>query len=216
MPVVEDLHTYVYRRHLANAAARMLLLPAGDEGVRMAVGFADIVGYTRRSRGLDRSELAALVETFEATSATIVTDHDGRVIKTIGDEVLFVADDPVDAARIARALVEAENQGFPEVRVGLAYGDVVSRLGDVFGPVVNVASRLTSLARPGRVLVDRAMHEVLESHPEEFRVRRARTAAVRGYTRLDTWSLKPPKQPKAKPPRREQAGDRKHPLSVDR
>jgi adenylate cyclase len=193
MPVVEDLHTYVYRRHLANAAARMLLLPAGDEGVRMAVGFADIVGYTRRSRGLGRAELAALVETFEATSATIVTDHDGRVIKTIGDEVLFVADDPVDAARIARALVEAEGQGFPEVRVGLAYGDVVSRLGDVFGPVVNVASRLTSLARPGRVLVDRAMHEVLESHPEEFRVRRARTATVRGYTRLDTWSLKPPK-----------------------
>jgi adenylate cyclase len=193
MPVVEDIHTYVYRRHLASAAARMLLLPGGDDGVRMAVGFADIVGFTRRSRELDRDELAQLLETFEATSATVVTNNRGRVIKTIGDEVLFVADDPADAARIARALVEARAEGFPEVRVGLAYGDVVSRLGDVFGPVVNVASRLTSLARPGRVLVDREMREALEPMGDEFRVRRARTATVRGYTRLDTWALKPPK-----------------------
>jgi adenylate cyclase len=216
IPVVEDIHTYVYRRHLANAAARMLLLPGGDDGVRMAVGFADIVGFTRRSRGLTQDELAELVETFEATSAAIVTNHRGRVIKTIGDEVLFVADDPVDAARIARALVETEDEGFPEVRVGLAYGDVVSRLGDVFGPVVNIASRLTSVARPGRVLLDREMHEVLKPLTDEFRVRRARTATVRGYSRLDTWALKAPKQPKAKPPKREGPGQPRHPLSVDR
>ena len=215
IPVVEDLHTYVYRRHLANAAARMLLLPGGDKGVRMAVGFADIVGFTRRSRGLSQDELAELVELFEATCAVTVTNHNGRLIKTIGDEALFVADDPVDAARIARALVESPVEGFPEVRVGLAYGDVVSRLGDVFGPVVNIASRLTSIARPGKVLLDREMHEVLKPLTEEFRVRRARTATVRGYSRLDTWALKAPRQPKVKPPRREQGG-RKHPLSVDR
>ncbi|HET6562368.1 MAG TPA: adenylate/guanylate cyclase domain-containing protein, partial [Marmoricola sp.] len=85
-----------------------------------------------------------------------------------------------------------------------AYGDVVSRLGDVFGPVVNVASRLTSIARPGRVLVDRDLHEVLQPLTEEFRVRRARTATVRGYSRLDSWTLKAPKpkrQPKHKQPR---------------
>jgi adenylate cyclase len=216
VPVVEDLHTYVYRRHLASAAARLLLLPGGDDGVRMAVGFADIVGFTRRSRGLSQDELAELIETFEATSAAIVTNHRGRVIKTIGDEVLFVADDPVDAARIARELVEAEDGGFPEVRVGLAYGDVVSRLGDVFGPVVNIASRLTSIARPGKVLLDREMREVLKPLTEEFRVRRARTATVRGYSRLDSWALKAPKQPKSKPPKREQAGQPRHPLSVDR
>ncbi len=196
VPVVEDLHTYVYRRHLANAAARMMLLPGGDDGVSMAVGFADIVGFTRRSRGLTRDELAGLIETFEATSAAIVTNHDGRLIKTIGDEVLFVADDPVAGARIARALVEAEDGEFPEVRVGLAYGDVVSRLGDVFGPVVNIASRLTSLARPGRVLIDREMRDVLTPQTSEFRVRRSRTATVRGYSRLDTWALKAPKRPR--------------------
>ena len=85
------------------------------------------------------------------------------MIKTIGDEVLFVADDPLDAARIALAWSRPGDAEFPEVRVGLAYGDVVSRLGDVYGPVVNLASRLTSVARPGRVLVDRAMRDVLRA-----------------------------------------------------
>ena len=124
-----------------------------------------------------------------------MTEHHGRLIKTIGDEVLFVADDPQAAARIALELVEAHDrdEGFPEVRVGLAYGGVLSRLGDVFGPVVNVAARLTSLARPGRVLVDRAMHDELAGATEEFRVKRSRTTAVRGYSRLDTWTLTRPK-----------------------
>jgi adenylate cyclase len=192
VPVVEDVQNYVWRRHIASAAARILLQPGGEDGVPMTVGFADIVGFTRRSRGLTSQELTELIEAFESTSALLVTEHGGRLIKTIGDEVLFVCDDPVAAARLALALVEASDRDalFPELRVGLAYGDVVSRLGDVFGPVVNIASRLTSLARPGRVLVDRELSRTLKPMDEEFRVRRARTATVRGYTRLETWSLK--------------------------
>jgi adenylate cyclase len=193
LPVVEDVQNYVWRRHLANAAGRMLLRPGGDGGVEMTVGFADIVGFTRRSRGLSSSEITRLVETFEAVSARVVTENHGRVIKTIGDEVLFVADDPVEGARIALALVEIEEEDFPEVRVGLAHGPVVSRLGDVFGPVVNIASRLTTIARPGRVLIDRELHDVLKPMTEEFRVRRGRTTAVKGYTRLDTWTLNRPR-----------------------
>ena len=192
VPVVQDVQNYVWRRHIANAAGRILLLPGGEDGVPMAVGFADIVGFTRRSRGMTSQELTELIEVFEGTSAQLVTEHGGRLIKTIGDEVLFVCDDPVAAARLALALVEAAAQDdrFPELRVGLAYGDVVSRLGDVFGPVVNIASRLTSLARPKKVLVDRDLSKILKPLDEEFRVRRARTATVRGYTRLETWSLK--------------------------
>jgi adenylate cyclase len=192
IPVVEDIQNYVWRRHIANAAGRILLLPESGDGERMAVGFADIVGFTRRSRRLSAEEVAELVETFESVTASIITEHHGRVIKTIGDEVLFVADDPVEAARIALELVEAEEQvaDFPELRVGLAYGDVVSRLGDVYGPVVNIASRLTNVARPGRILIDRDLHDELKPLSEEFRVRRGRTTTVRGYTRLDTWTLK--------------------------
>ena len=192
IPVVEDVQNYVWRRHIANAVGRLLLRPGGD-GVQLAVGFADIVGFTRQSRGLSPAEMTRLVEAFESTTASVVTEHHGRVIKTIGDEVLFVADDPADAARIALALVESEADGFPTVRVGLGYGEVVSRLGDVFGPVVNIASRLTTLARPGRVLIDRELHEALKPMTEEFRVRRGRTTAVKGYSRLDTWALKRPK-----------------------
>ncbi len=196
LPVIEDVQNYVWRRHIANAAGRMLLGPGGEDGERMAVGFADIVGFTRRSRGLSTEELGHLVEVFEATAASLVTEHRGRVIKTIGDEVLFVTDSPEDGARLALDLVDAHrvDEEFPELRVGLAYGDVMTRLGDVFGPVVNIASRLTSVAKPGRVLVDREMNQELRAlESEEFRLRRARTATVKGYARLETYALKRPK-----------------------
>jgi adenylate cyclase len=129
-----------------------------------AVCFVDIVGYTSRSKSLDESELVAWLEGFEDTATGIVVDHGGRIIKTIGDEILFVADDPTAAAEIALELTargEDPDDSFPSVRAAIAYGEVVNRLGDVFGPVVNIASRLTSLARPGSVLVDRRAYEVL-------------------------------------------------------
>jgi adenylate cyclase len=202
LPVLEDLQGYVWRRHLAGAAARLLLQPredGSDEGRTLLVGFADIVGFTRRTREMTVAELDRLVETFEACSADIVTERDGQVIKTIGDEILFVVDDPLQGARIALELVEAEEhvEDFPTLHVGLAYGEVLTRVGDVYGPTVNLASRLASVARPGRVLVDRELGALLKPMEEEFRVRRARSTVVRGYTRLDTWTLKRPKPPRA-------------------
>jgi len=193
VPVIEDIQNYVWRRHVASAAGRLLLSPIEGGGSRTAVGFADIVGYTRRSRDMGADELGRMVEVFEATATSLVNEHGGRVIKTIGDEILFVADDPSDMARIALALVEVADPDFPEVHVGAAYGDVLAKLGDVFGPVVNIASRLTSLARPGRILVDRELRAALED-VEEFRVRRSRSKAVRGYSRLEIYTLRRPKE----------------------
>lgn len=194
IPVLEDLQNFVWRRHLAHAAARVLL-HAGDgeeDGVTMLVGFVDIVGFTRRSKELSVEELDALVECFESHSADVITEHGGRIIKTIGDEIMFVADDPIEGARIALSLLEATDdiETFPELHMGLAYGEVLARVGDVFGSTVNIASRLASVARPGRILIDRELSEALKPHEEEFRVRRARTTAVRGYPRLDRWSLR--------------------------
>ncbi|QIK67612.1 adenylate/guanylate cyclase domain-containing protein [Nocardioides sp. HDW12B] len=195
IPVVEDVQNYVWRRHLASAAGRLLLRPQGEEGRQTVVGFADIVNFTRRSRSMDAEELGALIESFESSSASIVAEHGGQVIKTIGDEVMFTVDDPVEAARVGLALVAAEDDTFPELRVGLAHGTVLSKLGDVFGPVVNIAARLTKLAKPGRILVDRELSAHLREHAEDqFRLRRARTASVRGYKRLETWSLTPPRE----------------------
>ena len=167
LPRVEKLQSYVWRRHLEGAASRRLAQVA-DEGPgtasTMAVGFVDIVGYTSQSKAMSDSDLVHWVEYFESEMTRTVVDLGGRVIKTIGDEVLFVVDDPVAAAEVSLIVTERgedDEDEFPRVRAGLAYGDVVSRLGDVYGPTVNIAARLTSVARPGTVLVDRGAHEVL-------------------------------------------------------
>ncbi|KQT91097.1 hypothetical protein ASG49_12230 [Marmoricola sp. Leaf446] len=207
-PAVEQLQSYVWRRHTVATASRLLLADAspaegsegdatGDgsavdaEGVLMGVGFADIVGFTRQSRSLSRRETARLVDRFEERALEIVSGHGGRIIKSIGDEVLFVADRPEDVAAIALELVEeADRDGdFPELRVGLAWGRALARFGDVLGPVVNLASRLTGTSRPGRVLVDRSLAEELQDR-EELKLRRVRRTSVKGYRRLEPWSLR--------------------------
>ncbi len=205
-PAMESLQNYVWRRHTLTAASRLLLSqpredadgepgePGSDEpGTVMGVGFADIVNYTRQSRSLSRSELARLIDHFEARSLEIISAHEGRIIKTIGDEILFVADDAEGLARIGLELTEERlaHEDFPELRVGMAWGPALARLGDVLGPVVNVASRLTSTSRPGRVLVDRTLAEEL-AHNEHFKLRRLRRTSVRGYRHLEPWSLRRP------------------------
>jgi adenylate cyclase len=165
LPRVEKLQSYVWRRHLASATSRMLAVDStGSSVTRQAVCFVDIVGYTSQSKNLTERELVDWLEHFEDEATGLVVDHGGRIIKTIGDEVLFTADDPVAAAEVALVMAargaDAEDR-LPQVRAGIAYGQVVSRLGDVFGPTVNVAARLTSVARPGTVLVDQGAHEAL-------------------------------------------------------
>ncbi len=123
LPAMERMQTYVWRRHLAAAAGRAIA-STGDmsHGVRV-VGFADVVGYTRLSRRLTEPELAELIERFEAMAAEVVATHGGRLIKSIGDEVLFVADEPARGAEIALALQEeTERVGdMPQLRIGLAW-----------------------------------------------------------------------------------------------
>ena len=152
LPRVEALQSYVWRRHLSSAASRLLTTGSPTNAERMmAVCFVDIVGYTTQSKSLAEDALVEWIEGFEQVATGTVVDHGGRVIKTIGDEILFTADDPAAAAEIALALAARgldDDDPFPAVRAGIAYGIVVNRLGDVFGPTVNIAARLTSVARP--------------------------------------------------------------------
>lgn len=192
LPVIESLQNYVWRRHLAAAAGRAL--NASDvelDAQTLAVGFADIVGYTTTTRRADIDELAALLEAFEYDAAETIAAHHGRVVKTVGDEVLFVADTVVDAAEIAVALSDPtrDERGLPTLRVGLAYGRVLHRFGDVYGSVVNLAARLTALARPGSALVDKEMAEALVGD-ERFTLHRLRMTSVRGYQHLRPWALR--------------------------
>ena len=192
LPVVERLQTYVWRRHLAAAADRILLdSPGGLSAAAMVVGFADIVGYTSLARHYETAELDALLESFEeSTSETVVNQH-GRVVKMLGDEVLFVADTAQDAAEIAVRLTgPGRARSLPALRVGMAIGPVLSRFGDVYGPVVNLAARLTSLAKPESVLVDKELAALLR-HDRNYELRARRPVAVRGYHHLRSWTLRP-------------------------
>ncbi|MER7501224.1 adenylate/guanylate cyclase domain-containing protein [Nonomuraea pusilla] len=182
LPDLQHVLVHVWRAQLAAAGARLLALPASAEGgeepahtrVTLAVGFADLVSFTRRARELDEHELADLVEGFESRAADIVAAHGARLVKTLGDEVLFTAPTPVQAARIALDLLDAG-----ELRVGLAYGAVLPIMGDVFGTTVNLAARLTAIARPGTAVADAALAEGLEGEPG-IEVRTIRRRPARG------------------------------------
>jgi len=165
-PLIEQELSYLLRRHLYAGAIRRL---GGIdlEQPEVAVGFADVVSYTRLSGRLPEADLAGLLELFEATTADLITERGGRVVKLIGDAVLFVFDDPRPAAELALDLVETFGGDQPELRVGLAHGPVLARLGDLFGPPVNLASRLVSYARPGTVLADQHFVGALGSLDEE-------------------------------------------------
>ncbi|WP_222108332.1 adenylate/guanylate cyclase domain-containing protein [Streptomyces sp. SAJ15] len=165
LPELEEFLVYVYRRQLAAATGRVIQAADDAEMVdrRLAVGFADLVGFTRLTRRLEEEELGELVEAFETTAADLVAAHGGRLIKTLGDEVLYSADDAGTAAEIGLRLIEtmAHDEMMPELRVGMAFGTVTTRMGDVFGTTVNLASRLTSIAPKDAVLVDPALAEEL-------------------------------------------------------
>jgi len=191
---LEPLLIYAWRRHLSAAISRMITdaEPIQDHpGVVRSVGFADLVSFTRLVRRLSERELARVVQRFEALASDVVTAHGGRVIKTVGDEVLFVAIGAAPAAAIALDLVEAmaEDDVLPDVRVGMASGRVISRLGDVFGTTVNRASRLTAVARPRTVLVDDAVAGSLAS-TSGFEMSALRRRTLRGIGPVTPWVLR--------------------------
>jgi adenylate cyclase len=191
VPVVEGLIGYIWRRHLAATAGRALADDRTSPSTSLVVGFADLVGFTSLTRDVGEAELAGVVETFEALASDVIAQHSGRVVKTLGDEVMFTADQPGQGAEIALDLadrVEAA-EGVPDVRIGLACGPVLARLGDVYGEPVNIASRLTSIARPASILVDRELATELEEDPR-FRLRRVPPRPVRGYTLLHASRLR--------------------------
>jgi adenylate cyclase len=150
-----------------------------------AVGFVDLVGFTETSRQSEAADLQQLLERFERETSLRVTAYGGRVIKMLGDEVLFVTDDVVGAAEVALATVAAHraDERLPEVRAGVAVGPVLARLGDVFGEPVNLASRLTAEARPSSVLVDRQAADALRENPA-YSLHPLQHRSVRGYRAL--------------------------------
>ena len=180
----EQLLIYTWRRHLAAAVARMDSLRAIDADPHttdLTVGFADIVGFTALSNEVTRERIGELVELFEARCGDVIAREQGRLIKSMGDAVLFVNDDPLAAFATAEGIINVigRDPRMPDVRVGLASGGVVLRLGDVFGPPVNLAARLTQVARRNRIIVDHATADLLPS--DQIEARPLPPRPVRGF-----------------------------------
>jgi adenylate cyclase len=152
------------RRHVLQAITRTRQAAADDQRLllRFAVGFVDLVGFTEHSHGMPVEQLTAFIRDFEGRANDIAVACGARLVKLIGDEAMFIATDPTAACRTAAALTEVFDDDGHDVlpRGGVAFGGVLTRGGDYYGSVVNLASRLVDEAVPQEVLVT---GEVVES-----------------------------------------------------
>jgi adenylate cyclase len=192
IPAMPQILEYTWKRHLQSAARRrMVRETAAQGGYAQAVGFADLVGFTALSQQLTDHQLAEIVDRFEATAYDLVGSLGGRVVKMIGDEVMFAVDDVVTSLQLALALAEAyhDDESLSDVRVGLAYGSVLEREGDLFGPVVNLASRIVSISYAGSVVVAAEVHDALEGD-DRFRWKSLRTRQLKDIGRVQLWAVR--------------------------
>lgn len=168
--------------HLQLAAARLRegRSDLREETVRCCVGFVDLAGSTTLSRTLSSRELADMVDRFEEVAHRIATNRRGRVVKFIGDEVMFVTTDADSACEIALELVEAfAGDALLRPRGGIAAGQVLDRCGDYYGPSVNLAARLGELAVPHEVLVTAELASQIAS--DRLRCEPAGRRTLRGF-----------------------------------
>jgi adenylate cyclase len=193
MPLMPRVFEYVWRRHLQSAIRRRL---AGDapllEGPPpRAVGFADMVGFTSLSQELDEQALAQVVGRFETQAQEIVAGHRGRVVKMIGDEVMFEAAELDEAALIGLELSEAfhRDEVVSDIRVGIAFGPVLAREGDLYGPTVNLASRLVGIAYAGSVVTTSDVREAL-ADDDRFAFKSVRGRTLKHIGRVSLFALR--------------------------
>ena len=152
-----------HRRHLESATRAESAVRIEEATGRLpdqsmaAVGFADLVGFTAASERLSPLQLGELSSRLLRCAETVVPEHRARIVKSIGDAVMLSARTAAEACAAAVELVRAtEAAGLPPLHVGIAYGPVLARHGDLFGRTVNVASRLCAAAPGGTVLLARS------------------------------------------------------------
>ncbi len=196
IPAMARLLEYVWRRHLQAATRRAMLVRSrgAAEGTNpvLAVGFADMVGFTTLSQHVSDLELAAVVARFEELAQDTVVALGGRVVKMIGDEVMFVVQTAAGAAEIGLGLAEAYagDDLLSDVRVGLSLGPVLVQDADYYGPVVNLASRLVGVADPGTVLVSDEFRTALAHEGgAAFESLALRSRNVKDIGRVQLWKL---------------------------
>ncbi|MBA2347162.1 MAG: adenylate/guanylate cyclase domain-containing protein [Solirubrobacterales bacterium] len=169
VPMVGPLVDQLLRIHLAHAVREEVVTAAEREagslpGAReVSVAFADLVGFTRLGAQLPPDQLEHVAERLTQITTDLI-EPPVRFVKAIGDAVLLVCPDPTLLVGVSQRLVaaaEAEGEDYPQLRVGVASGAAVTRAGDWFGTPVNLASRITTVARAGSVVADHATRKAI-------------------------------------------------------
>ena len=156
LPEFMDLLEVALRHQLVDVAERVWTTDEQRTTITLprTIGFVDLVGYTAASAAMSVAELASVLAEFDERVSGAVYLGNGQVVKTIGDEAMFVTEATADSCRIALQLIDELGRGrLPPVRIGLAAGDVLSVFGDVYGPDVNLAARLVASAEPSSIVV---------------------------------------------------------------
>ena len=169
LPLLTPVLTYALQRHLIEQIRGDVIaaadLASGNVGKAndIAVCFADMVDFTKLGERVDVEELGNVAGRLE-DMATSIAEPPVRLVKTIGDAAMLVSSEAEPLGEAALALIAAadtEGEEFPMLRVGLAFGPAVGRGGDFYGAPVNLASRITGVARPGSVLASEQAREAL-------------------------------------------------------
>jgi adenylate cyclase len=173
MPLVGPTLVHAFQMHMVEQVRRDVIgaadLASGEIGgtAELTVCFADLVEFTRLGEEIDAEELGQVAGRLEEM-ALAVAEPPVRLVKTIGDAVMFVSSEPRPMLAATLRLIEAaeaEGEQFPWLRAGLACGSVLPQSGDFYGRPVNLASRITAVARAGSVVVDAS---VMEAAGDEF------------------------------------------------
>jgi class 3 adenylate cyclase len=168
IPRLGALMDTVHRHHLISARTYFEgVLQDTSASVTCGVGFADLSSFTALTQTLTPAQLSELLNEFAATVADVVHADGGRVVKFIGDAVMWVSPTAGQLVQAAVDLVDhprARDEGL-QVRAGLAYGTVLAINGDYFGNPVNLAARLVATAAPLQILASAELHGKLPDWP---------------------------------------------------
>ncbi len=179
----------LFRTHLELSIQTNRMARAGTDDystVPLTVGFVDLNGFTARSGELPAEQLLQLVITFEAAAVDLVSEHGGRLVKLIGDEVMFSTVGPDAACSIASELIERAGEWGSGARGGVAQGPVITSGGDIYGETVNLASRIADIAVPGELLVNDAVAD----RARQFAFEPAGRRQLKGFADpVRLWSL---------------------------
>ena len=193
LPLVGDTLTYAFQVNLLEQVKRDVIaaadLASGELGgtVELCVCFADLVEFTRLGEEIEPEELGQVAGRLEEM-ATAVAAPPVRLVKTIGDAAMLVSTEPAALTRAALALIAAaedEGERFPLLRAGIAYGTALPQAGDYYGRAVNLASRVTGVARPGSAVVDQATKDAIGEEFFRFTfIGERRLKGIEGRTKL--------------------------------